>query len=597
MGNFAQIYKRWDRTSQYITVRDGTLIAADIFRPVKNGKPVIEPLPVIWTHHRYNRASVKYSRLHTEESIFKLLINFAKRLIKGNSTLTQLDNTPWLQTLIEHGYVIGVVDVRGGGASYGIRTGPFSQEEANDAYDITEWFAAQPWCNKSVGMFGDSYRGITQYMAASTAPPHLKAIFPEMAMFDLYEFTYPGGVFHNDFVAQWSNLVKELDSSKFAAPVNQDKDSKMLAAALTEHQGNTDVFEMFKVLPYRNSRDEKTNSIPHIVRSPSTYLQQVKQSGVAIYHLAGWYDLWPRDALVWFNNLDNRQKILIGPWSHSQRFGFDLGAEHLHWYDYWLKGIDNGIMDSAPIYFYTINAPEGKEWCSAWQWPLPNQQLTKFYFHAGATESVNSVNDGLLIPEPPVRADGVDDYTVNYTTTSGKATRWTNGYSGGFDYPDMRSNDEKGLTYTSALLTENLQITGHPIIYLWMSSTAKDGDFFAYLEDVDENGVSHYITEGKLRASHRAISIPPFDYIGLPYHRSYAEDVVALPSSQPVEIIFDLHPTSYIFRASHRIRVTITCADCDNALTPELSPPPKVSIYRNTNSASYITLPIIPSEV
>ncbi len=587
------IYKKWVRTSQYITVRDGTRLAVDIFRPAKNGKPVIIPLPVIWTHHRYHRSSIYKLPRHT--NVFKLLIAFAKLLLKNNTPQTQLDNTPWLKTLIKHGYVIGVIDVRGGGASYGTYTEPFSQAEANDAYDVTEWFAAQSWCNQNVGMFGDSYMGITQYMAASKAPPHLKAIFPEVAMFDLYEFTYPGGVFRHDFVAQWSRKVKELDASISVASVSQDKDGSMLAEAIQEHQTNRDVFEMFESLPYRNSQDKETKTMPHIARSPSSYLKQVKQSGVAIYHLAGWYDMWCRDALLWFKNLDNPQKIVIGPWSHCQRFDFDLAAEHLRWYDYWLKGIDNRIMDSAPIYYYTINAPQGKEWSSAWQWPLPNQELINYYFHGPASESINSVNDGLLIAQPPQNPEGQDNYIVNYTTTSGKATRWTNGYGGSFGYVDMTANDEKGLTYTTMPLVKDSQLTGHPVLHLWITSTINDGNFFAYLEEVDNKGVSHYLTEGTLKASHRAISTPPYDYIGLPYHQSFAEDVAELPN-QPVELIFDLHPTSYMIKAGHRIRVTITCADKDNALTLELSPPPTITLYRNANYASYITLPIIPND-
>ncbi len=107
---------------------------------------------------------------------------------------------------------------------------------------------------------------------------------------------------------------------------------------------------------------------------------------------------------------------------------------------------------------------------------------------------------------------------------------------------------------------------------------------------------SHYITEGTLRASHRAISEPPHDHLGLPYHRSFAEDLADLPAGEPVELVFDLHPTSNIFDQGHRIRVTITFADRDNTQTPELSPAPTVSIYRNADYASYIILPIIPED-
>jgi putative CocE/NonD family hydrolase len=131
-------------------------------------------LPVIWTHYIYHRAST----------------------LPDGTVITQVDMNPWLQEVIKHGYVVGVVDCRGGGASYGARPGSFSQIEARDTYEITEWFAEQKWCNGNIGMFGRSVMGITQYMCAGMAPPHLKCIFPEMSMFDTYSFVYPGGVVH-----------------------------------------------------------------------------------------------------------------------------------------------------------------------------------------------------------------------------------------------------------------------------------------------------------------------------------------------------------------------------------------------------------------
>ena len=141
------IYKEWTRISQYVAVRDGTKLAVDIFRPVQNGQPVEEPLPVIWTYDRYHRADVKKGKL-----------------------VTQLDQEPWLRTMLQHGYVVGVVDARGSGASFGDVQEPFGIKEAHDGYDITEWFAAQAWCSKRVGMFGRSYLGITQYLIAATCP-------------------------------------------------------------------------------------------------------------------------------------------------------------------------------------------------------------------------------------------------------------------------------------------------------------------------------------------------------------------------------------------------------------------------------------------
>jgi len=580
------IYNRWVRTSQYVSVRDGTKLAVDIFRPAKsNGVVVEDPLPVIWTHDRYQRASYGPS----------------------NNVITQLDNYPWLYTVLRHGYVIAVVDIRGGGASYGIHTGPFSVEETQDAYDITEWFAAQSWSDGRIGMYGRSYLGITQYMAASTAPPHLVAIFPEMAMFDLYSFVYPGGVYQHNFLSEWGKAVEGFDRSisRTVVPVAGDHDATMLEEALLEHLANTDVYEWSASAPNRDSIVEN-EAMDYFQNSPSTYIEDINESNVAIYHLAGWYDIFTRDALLWFTNLESktRQKLVVGPWSHSDVDNHALAMEHLRWYDYWLKEIDNGIMEEPSVYYYTMGAPAGQQWRSTWQWPLPNQQPTKYYFHSGPSDSVPSLNDGLLSRQAPTNPTGADTYIVDYSTTTGTATRWTNGYGGGFDYPDMTTNDTKGLTYTTAPLADDVEVTGHPVVHLWITSTALDGDFFVYLEEVDEpqggstpTMYSHYVTEGTLRASHRKIAAPAYEYLDLPYHRSFAEDANELPLDEPVELIFDLHPTSNVFDRGHRIRITITCADKDNMKTPELSPAPTVSVYHDANFDSHIMLPIIPVDV
>ncbi|MBE7553887.1 MAG: CocE/NonD family hydrolase [Anaerolineales bacterium] len=562
-GYSQPLYGQRTSTSQYIPMRDGTKLAALILRPAQDGETVSTPLPVVWTHNRYHR-----------EGIF---------------------NWHHLQPLLKHGYIIVSVDVRGTGASFGTYRGLFTPEETRDAYDITEWLAVQPWSDGNIGMFGRSYLGITQFMAASTAPPHLKAIFPEMSEFDHYSFVYPGGVFHDDFFRRWGNMIKKLDADGSAVDEDRDK-AAMLQAALKEHAANVDVFEMYSSLPYRDSVFALTGTQPYIVDNPAHYLKEIGNSGVPVYHWAGWNDMFPKDALLWYSNLTNPQKITIGPWAHPQLGSLDLATELVRWYDYWLKGIDNGVMDEAPIYYYTLGEGKKTGWHPAWQWPLPEQQLTNYYFDGTKTGSVDSVNDGSLSLVMPETTAGVDEYQVDYSTTSGTATRWTAEYDMMSPiYPNtMMFNDQKGLTYTTPPLTAEVEVTGHPVVHLWVTSSARDGDFFVYLEDISAAKYSKYVTQGNLRASHRAISTPPYEYLGLPYHRSDAEDIADLPG-QPVELVFDLLPTSYVFEAGHRIRVTITCADKDTALTPQLDPPPTVHLYREADHASYIVLPIIPN--
>ncbi|MBD3415278.1 MAG: CocE/NonD family hydrolase [Candidatus Aminicenantes bacterium] len=578
------LYDQWVRESLYITVRDGTKLAADIHRPAINGKPVGMPLPLIWVHTRYHRAN------YTEQG----------------DVATYMGN-PALQKILSHGYIIAVVDVRGSGASFGTRGGIFTPEEAGDTYDIVEWFAEQPWCDGSIGMYGGSYMGITQYIAAGMAPPHLKAIMPVFAMFDLYAFAYPGGVLQDDFMLGWSDMVKRLDQEIPTPHVDEDPDGVLFQRALKEHMGNIYPADIVDSAPFRDSYSDVVSSDIYKEWSPYAYLQPLNQSNVAVYTVAGWYDLWPKDALLWFQNIENPQKLIITPWSHSMgsegwektvhplmgfEFEFSLSTECLRWYDFWLKGIKNGIMDEPPIYYFTTGESEEEAWSFAQAWPLPETKSVFFYFREGHSGSVNSSNDGLLATQAP-SSFGTDSYTVDYTATSSETSRWTDGRGEGFWYGDMSSNDEKALTYTTDPLEQDVEVTGHPVVSIWAASPVEDGDFFVYLEEVDSDGYSHYITEGVLRASHRKISEPSFDYIGVPYHRSYEQDMQPLPRNRPVELVFDLLPASNVFDKGHRIRVAITCADQKNFRTPEIDPAPQVTVYRNNDFPSSISLPVI----
>jgi putative CocE/NonD family hydrolase len=157
----------------------------------------------------------------------------------------------------------------------------------------------------------------------------------------------------------------------------------------------------------------------------------------------------------------------------------------------------------------------------------------------------------------------------------------------------MRANDEKALTFTTHPLETDLEITGHPVVHLWLASAAPDLDVFVYLEEVDHKGGSTYITEGNLRASHRKLSRAPFDNLGLPYHSHYQSDLTQIPAGEPVELVFDLLPTSYRFHKGNRLRTTIVCADADNFDTPLINPAPELRLLRNQNHPSNIQLPVV----
>ncbi len=563
-GYSESIYNFYERHSQYVTVRDGTRLAVDIYHPTRDGVAAAEPLPVVWAFYRYHRASPG----------------------ADGHLYTNMD-LPWDRNLSAHGSVNAAPYVPGSGATYGSRIGEFIRQDAYDAYDLTEWFAAQPWCNGNVGMIGRSYMGAVQYMAASTQPPHLRAIMPEMALFDLYSFAYPGGVLLDDFLWGWAHYLQLADEATPGAPVDDDPYSVLAGEAFGQHQANRNFFDILANAPFRDSPDPGTGTQLYTEWSPGSYTAEISASGVAIYHLAGWFDLWPRDAALWYNNLSNPQKLLFLDWSHGAYDGFELGQEYLRWFDYWLKGIDNGIMAEPPVYYQTV----GGYWNSAGQWPPANVQPIPYYFQAGPSGSVPSINDGLLSAAYP-QANGQDNYVVDYGLSTGRNSRWANGSSSEFTYPDLTGRDARALTYTTLPLASSLEITGHPVAHLWITSTASDGDFFVYLEEVDVEGRAHYVTEGVLRASHRQTVQPPFNNLGLPFHPGMVGFTSPLPGGVPVELAFDLLPTSTLFDAGNRIRITVTGVDLENYQTPGLNPAPTVTIYHSPTYPSYVALPV-----
>lgn len=588
-GYSEAVYDGWVRTSRYLTMRDGVRLAADIIRPTLKGKVEEKPLPAIFVHTRYRRAS----------------------LTKDGKIASEADS-PISQVFLKHGYVLVVVDVRGSGASFGTWQGLFSPDETHDAYEVIEWLAAQPWCTGKIGMTGGSYLGTTQLMAASTHPPHLAALFPMVPLFDIYAVGFHNGVFFSDLIKTWSDFTMILDTKMPAAPVDEDRDGALLKQALAEHARGRSTFDIFAALRFRDSRDAVTGAFPMRDWTPSGHFREISDSRIPMYVLGGWFDSFTRDAFLIWKNFDVPKKLTVGAWSHSPRNPeiqkeefYPMAVEELRWFDHWLKGIDNGIMEEPAIRYQVMKTlgtpgelggpgtpgkPGTSEWRTAETWPIPEAKPTDLYLDEGSDRRTPGDHALSASKSEEVRQD---PYTVDFTTTSGTTTRWDNAVGGGFGYPDMAANDKKSLTYTTPVLRKDVEVTGHPVVHLWVSSTAGDGGYFAYLEEVDADGVSHYVTEGTIKASHRAVTMPPYDYLGLPFHRSYAEDTAAPKPGEPVELVFDMQPTSNVFNRGNRIRLTIACADKDNAETKVTEPAPVVTIYRGGKMPSRLTLPVI----
>jgi putative CocE/NonD family hydrolase len=602
-------YEGNKRISDYLTLSNGTRLAYDLILPTRKGVPAGKPLPVLFKYTPYLRTFTIFDQAGNNiiADLFdlgwkeKAMLRVRYWLSDRGHLMDPLFRTKYLENLVKHGYAVLVVERPGTGASFGVMNASF-EVGAEEVNEILNWAAAQNWCSGKIGMYGDSFQAMIQFAGAAAGNPHLKAIFPASSGFDTYNsVTYRGGVHNKTFASFFSWSTSFLE--KVPTPVDSDKDGSLLAQARKERIGSTLAKQGEILLTKFPFRDSTTSDGSRFWERPGNLyplLGQINQAGVPVYMTTGWYDLFSGadDMFLWYANLTGPRRLVIRPADHSQvekdQFDLDHGAEAHRWFDYWLKGIDNGILNEPPIHYYVMGAAKKDSWRTSDHWPLAKQKLTPFYFGEGKTGSVASINDGSLRPEPPTHKDAADAYTVDYSTTSGKYSRW---YAVNWprNYPSMQANDRKALTYTTLPLEVDTEVTGHPLIHLWLTTDVPDLDAFVYLEKVDGSGRSTYITEGTLRASHRKLSRAPYNNLGLPFPSHYQSDLAPIQPWQPVELVFSLLSTSYRFPKGSRIRITVAFADADNFETPVIEPPPKLHLLRDKNHPSFVQLPVVQS--
>ncbi|WP_428772168.1 CocE/NonD family hydrolase [Vibrio sp.] len=586
-GYSTEQYDSWQVSSQYITLEDGTRLAADIIRPAVNGKVVEKPMPVILSMWRYHRNSTGYRRFLAESEGQPV----------DDTKYSLLDDDPVLEHLVKNGYTVASVSVRGSGASFGRDVGIFSRKETADTNEVINWLAKQPWSTGNVGMYGLSYMGITQYMAASLHNPALKAIVPDVALYDLYDIFYDGGIYKNDYVNQWGEAVQALDTIIPSIPVDSDTDGQLLKQAMVEHEANWTPQTPFTNGPFRDIEQHEWNWKNY---GPIDVIDKINQSGVPIYHYSGWYDAFVAQTPRIFNNYPGPDALLIGPWGHDKwneaidQERIDVNSvQHLRWYDRWLKGIENGIEKDDKVNYAVIDVPGEKwHWESSPAWPIAGIQEQVLYLSGDKANSVESLNDGSLAFNP-IPSVGNNGFKVDITTTTGTASRWDNCTGvGPLLYPDMTANDKKSLTYTTSALSEDMTVVGYPMIKLQASSDKPDGDFHVLLEEVEADGTTHLVTEGQLRLSMRKKDAEQKAswHDGL-WRRQNQQDVLPVEPGQWYDVEIELMPTAYLFNQGNRIRITVMGADKDNAVLPKYQDA-KLAVQFGGEQGSQLVLPV-----
>ena len=573
--------------SCYVTMRDGVRLAVDAYVPEAGDGASRFPTLVILTPY-YRRFKV---------------------------TGPGVDPSPnaafYRDFFVARGYAMVVVDVRGTGASFGTRDSFRSPRERDDHREIADWIVAQPWCSGVIGSTGISYLGAAGCFLASTGHPAVKAIAPLFATHDTYsDHVFPGGIMCTTVTANYDDLVRALDldqrenlgpypyfnDKRFAgpAPVDADGDGSLVAAAIEAHR---DSFRLRDLAPEMAYREEATPHDPDLhsgACSPYWYLQAAKGK-VAIYSVSGWYDgcAFANSSVSRYLSMAGpHDRLLLGPWDHGARTNgspfrgggpatrFPLLAEVLRFFDQHLAGMETGIGEEDPIHFHTLHE---EKWHSASRWPL-HDAVSKWYLHPSRE----------LAPNAPASAERLA-YQVHFTTSSGRHSRYErlSALAVTEYYKDWDGREARMLSFDSAPLAADAEITGHAVVNLHVSTSERDASVFVYLSEVDAEGRSWYITEGALRMLHRATATCPPSYRTLwPFRTFHRADAKRMEPGVAETLRFALLPVSWRLSRGSRLRVSIAGADEGHFAQVPHGRPPLLKVTAGGQDGSFVELPI-----
>ncbi|MEQ9463300.1 MAG: CocE/NonD family hydrolase, partial [Haliea sp.] len=555
-----------DNLSVYVEMDDGTRLAVDYRLPRGFDG---DPRPGIITFTRYHRAS----RLRFP---FNLLFS------------TESGNT---QRLLDAGYAVVVVDVRGAGASFGTRPKEFSEREIQDYPLIVDWVVSQSWSNGVVGAEGVSYGGTAAELLMLQDHPAVKAIAAQYSLFDAYDdAAFPGGLENVHITTAWGQMLRDLDRNEpppgvgwlgrlawgGVRPVDGPEGSRLLEAAIAQHRLNYDFSDGLEVVEFR---DDRLAGRTIFDGSPAAYLPALRQNRTPLLLVSGWLDgAYQASAFKKLANSDNPDlDLVIGPWDHGPATTIDpckyrpnarrgnRSSFTLPFFDYYLRGLANGYEQQPRIRYYMLC---GGQWHASQSWP-PSTAEYRLY-----------LEDGMLGESVPLVAD-IREHAVNPGETSGPASRWASlvrvpgtGLPTGYD--DREDRSERLANFTSLPLLQALEIAGHPRLQIQLESSEPDGALIIYLEDVAPDGSVRYVTEGSLRLGNRRVDSPPHYKDYSPVRSHLRRDFEPMPLGQAVPIEVGLLPVAYRFAAGHRIRLSIAGADADNFGEVAQKPP----IYR-----------------
>lgn len=545
-------FPRMVTTTQYLPMRDGVRLAVSVTRPA-NAQGVVAPgkFPVLWTG----------------------TLSIPAPGVAEPGQGQGMQGLRAMSMMAQHGYVVVQVARRGNGPSFGPRRGYNDRTEALDAYELIDWMAEQPWSTGKVGVYGCSNTGDAAMHAVTVGNPNLKAAWAGCFSFEKYDGFLRGGIFAN-----WgTGPERTLEQVMANTPVQGDEAKVLLRQAADSQQGQPPLAEMWRGMPYRDSWTDATRSRFWYEGSVASYLKAMQRSGAALYVQGGWRDDLRNQGFVTQANMPG-SRIIVGPWGHCENGDFNLAAEAHRFFDLHLKGLTTtGLAAQDPVQIYTVNAPAGREWKSSKVWPLPGARATRYHLTMGPGGAVLA----------PQQGGANTTFTVTYDVDCPTSRVPPGGLLTGAPPCPL---EKAGPHFATGVLQRDVEVTGDAIADLWISGDQPDANIFVYLEDVSPDGRVTPVTDARLKASLRKTSAPPYRNFNLPWHRSWAEDAQPLRAGEPVRMTFTFLPTSYVFKAGHRIQISVAGADYRER-DRRTGSGPRITIHNTPQMASSVTLP------
>lgn len=524
-------------TDAKIPTRDGSYVCADVFRPADGLTH-----PVVMNKGFYGKAFEHGCIAGPDDARAKEIAE--DRYFSGNPDGLQYENHESVDSSVwvPEGYVCIRVDSRGVGNSPGEQA-PFSVQQAEDYYDAVEWAGAQPWSNGNVGLWGMSYLAITQHAVASLQPPSLKAMIAMGTDADLYnEAFFGGGLYGEGFWTWWRAVMAGHNH------IGERRETDWLARMLATPFDDQEAYGAHGSVFMR----------PQIEKATAPVWIVGPQTGVVI-HQAGSSETYVRSTGAAARKFD-----LVDAWFPSS-YARTTIAEHMAYFDHWLKGADNGSMDGAPVRVQVRTGNGGHYVLEESEWPIARTDYRRWYLDATPTDWSGDVrrDDIMRVTTTPPTTAAQADYDAHIDV--GLAVLAPVGRVGG------TPRWSTGVSFVSEPMTEDVVLAGYMSANLWVSSTSADMDVFVSLRILDENDREiryeslvppvdpaniHPVGHGLLKVSHRRLDEPrTTDY--WPVHTHAETDYQPLQPGEVVEVRVGLNPSSALIRRGCRLRIDV----------------------------------------